>query len=167
MQWSLAATSKANTRRGEESKKKVLLPRSSEQARCPRVSFPASSKLKCRGFGHWDKGLAGVHPPQSEHRVLLSASRHESHHRKRGHQPPYPNWPLGIAAASGASHLWLGNQRDSSAKQIQRSEVTNFLLALFFLSFFLFGKALEIFLKGLSQQLPSCFITLSTATSSN
>lgn len=53
--------------------------------------------------------------------------------------------PLGMAAASCASLLCLGNQRDPSAKQIQRSGVTNFFLLIYlFIIFsppFLFGKA--------------------------
>lgn len=61
--------------------------------------------------------------------------------------------PLGMAAASCASLLCLGNQRDPSAKQIQRSGVTNFFLLIYL--FIIFSppsfseKLLETFLKGL------------------
>lgn len=61
--------------------------------------------------------------------------------------------PPGTAAASCASLLCLGNQRDPSAKQIQRSGVTNFFLLIYLFIIFpppsFSEKLLETFLKGL------------------
>lgn len=68
------------------------------------------------------------------------ASRHESHHRSVdcASLSVLPNWPLGTAVASGASHLRLGNQILLPSKLKEAKQQTFFLLFLFF--FFLFGK---------------------------
>lgn len=65
---------------------------------------------------------------------------------------PHPNWPLGMAAAGCASHLCLGNQRtccQANSKEPSDKLLFFFFSHIFIFFSFLFGKALEMFLKGL------------------
>lgn len=106
--------------------------------------LPSQSQAQAQGFRSRGQGPGRSPPPAVGAQgaaIGITAREPPSEARASASLSVHPNWPLGIAAASGASHLWLGNQRDSSAKQIQRSEVTNFLLALFFFFFLSFRKS--------------------------
>lgn len=160
MPWSLAAASKDAPGEGKKDY-------SSPKAQSEVSTCELQIQLKRRVFSHREGVLGGVHPPQSQRRVLPSASRRESiiGSVDTSILIGSSKLALGIAAASGISHLCLGNQSLLPSKFKGAKGQIFLLLVLFFI--FLFGKASEKFLKGLSQQLPSCFITLSTATSSN
>lgn len=148
MPWSLAAASKDAPGEG---KKNYSFPKAQSEVSTCELQI----QLKRRVFSHREGVLGGVHPPQSQRRVLPSASRRESIIRSVDTSILIGSskLALGIAAASGISHLCLGNQRvfcQANSKE-QRDKFS--FCSFFFLSFFL-EKLRRNFSKGCLSNFP-------------